>query len=649
MKFKVAILLLCCFCSLQKLFSQHKPDYTEPYLTAVNNSNFSPAETFGPELYSNSSAIYRSNSGKPGSQYWQNRADYTIAVTLDTVFHSITGKVDIVYTNNSPDILNFVWLQLDQNARKRSSRDMHLRNAMDLPDSDSHSTGLNIASVEVTDGQNLYTPQCIVEDTRMQVRLQKAIKASGGKITISIFYHFSIPGQAPVRMGRKQSPHGWIYQIAQWYPRMEVFDDIEGWNSFPYIQGSEFYLEYGNFQYAVTLPANMIVAGSGKLMNQREVLPPDVQKQLRLASESQSTIVVARPENFISGGQKLKTWKFECVSTRDVAWAASSAFVWDAAKINLPGGRTAVAMSVYPIEKRSTWSNSTQYTKYTIECNSKKWYPYPYPYAVNVSGNVPGMEYPGLAFCNSANLPLIAHEFTHTWFPMIVGSNERKYAWMDEGLTTFLTSMVVDEYKKEMNIIQSDKARKENFHSRFTGSSLMNYPLIAGDSYEKGALALAMLRNVILGPGRFDYALKQYINDWAFRHPTPWDFFNAIENAAGEDLDWFWKGWIINNWKLDQAVFAIKYIDSTDPGKGSLITIRNNEKMVMPLFVTVIQEDNTRFDLQFPIEIWMKGADWKFRCNTSGRINEVIIDEKEQLPDINRQNNVLKVEKLISQ
>jgi hypothetical protein len=627
----------CSFVLGMKSFSQ----------TAV--SEFVPSETFNPVSYSPSPAEYRSNAGKPGSKYWQNKADYEITVKLDTATHRIEGKVTIQYTNNSPDKLNFIWLQLDQNVRKTGSRDTYLRNAISQPDSAFYTTGFTIESVKIKDGQNTYSPEYLVEDTRMQIRLQEAQPGHGKKISITISYHFVVPEKDPVRMGRQQLSSGWVYQIGQWYPRMVVYDDMEGWNTFPYIQASEFYLEYGDFNYAITLPANMIVVGSGKLINEREVLPMSVQKKLKKASESDSTSIVAEPGDLPVGKQKLRTWKFACISARDVAWAASAGFIWDAAKMNLPANRKAVAMSVYPLELRNKWSKSTQMTRYTIEYNSNKWYPYPYPFAVNVAGSVFGMEYPGLAFCANASIPLISHEFSHTWFPMIVGSNERKHAWMDEGLTSFLTSMVVEDYRKTMNIARTGAALKENYHSKFTGNALMNFPLIAGDSYGKTELALKLLRNIVLGHERFDFALKQYIKDWAFKHPTPWDFFSAMENASGEDLDWFWRGWIINNWKFDQSVHAIKYIDSTNLGKGSMITIRNNEKMALPLYVTVIQEDNTRLNFQFPVEIWMKGGDWRFRCNSTGRITEVIIDEKELLPDINRKNNTYKADKLIAQ
>src|SRR5688500_17619084 len=416
-------------------------------------------KAFDPNFYPQTGNDYRSAGGAPGPKYWQNRADYKINCSLNTDQHKVSGEVEITYTNNSPDDLKFLWLQLDQNIYKEGSRGS----------ATTTQTGGRYANAKFTEGYVIKSTsvnvdgkktavQNIVSDTRMQIWLPQVLKSSA-KVTLNIAFEFVVPEYGTDRMGRLQTKNGWVYTIAQWFPRLCVYDDIQGWNTLPYIGAGEFYLEYGDIEYSITAPANLILVGSGELLNEKEVLTPAQQTRLAAARNSDKTVLlrsaneVADPKSRPAGGNL--TWKFKIQNTRDAAWGASKTFVWDAAKINLPSGKKALAMSAYPEEsiKKDGWQRSTEMVKASIEHYSKMWFEYPYPVATNVAGVVGGMEYPGIVFCGykafgESLWGVTDHEFGHTWFPMIVGNNERKHAWMDEGFNTFINGLSTKEFNK---------------------------------------------------------------------------------------------------------------------------------------------------------------------------------------------------------
>jgi len=314
-------------------------------------------------------------------------------------------------------------------------------------------------------------------------------------------------------------------------------------------------------------------------------------------------------------------------------------------------------MSVYPVEVAldSGWKRSTEFTKGCIEHYSKQWFEYPYPVAVNVAGNVGGMEYPGIVFCSAhdqkKNLwDVTSHEFGHTWFPMIVGSDERKYPWMDEGFNTFING-VADKYFNNGEFYRPIASRHNNTRMFddyseviMTLPDVTNEHNLATNAYNKPGMGLDLLREEILGPERFDAAFRFYIDSWAYKHPTPWDFFHAIENYSGENLDWFWRGWFLYNWKLDQAVKGVEYYRS-DPAQGSIITIENLEKLPMPVTVEIKEENGNTGRVKFPVEIWQHGTTWKFYYNSTTKIETVTIDPDKRLPDINDSNNTWKSNK----
>jgi hypothetical protein len=429
----------------------------------------------------------------------------------------------------------------------------------------------------------------------------------------------------------------------------------------PYLGAGEFYLEYGNFEYQITAPANMIVVGSGELSNPQECLTPKQLAQWNAAKNSDATVVIQSESDVKAKPAKSgnTTWKFTCTQARDVAWAASRSFIWDAARINLPSGKKSLAMSVYPQEAagKTAWKRSTEFVKGAIEHYSKQWYEYTYPVATNVAGIVGGMEYPGIVFCGSyssgSGLWSVAdHEFGHNWFPMIVGSNERKYAWMDEGFNTFINTLSTKEFNKGefngtndiVNEVSTGSATRlfgSNSEGLFNIPEVIQQGNLGNAAYYKPALALTLLREDILGKERFDEAFRTYIKRWAFKHPTPWDFFRTMEDVGGEDLGWFWRGWILNNYALDVAVSKIEYENRNDPKKGVQVYIENLEKMAMPVTVKVTETNGKSTTLSFPVEIWQRGSNYSFFVNTVSKIKSVEVDPGFRLPDINRDNNIL--------
>jgi hypothetical protein len=335
-----------------------------------------------------------------------------------------------------------------------------------------------------------------------------------------------------------------------------------------------------------------------------------------------------------------------------VAWAASKAFIWDAAGINLPEGKKALAMSVYPKESagKTGWGRSTEYTKASIENYSKRWLSYPYPVAVNVASNVGGMEYPGIVFCGSDAkegdlFGVTDHEFGHTWFPMIVGSNERKFGWMDEGFNTFMNSLADDDFNngEYKNVpLKMDNVAPYLFEE--SSEAILNTPdamlekNIGLALYYKPGLGLELLRNHVVGAERFDYAFKYYIQNWAYKHPTPYDFLRAMDNGTGEDLTWFWRGWFMENYKLDQQVVSVAY-ENDNPGKGAIVTLANLDQMAMPVILEYQTVSGKKNTVKLPVEIWNNTYLYKLKLDTDEKLSRVTIDPDKVMPDMNFDNN----------
>ncbi len=629
-------------------------------------SMYNPDKVFDPGFDSHPGTYYRDGSGKPGPGYWQNRADYVIEASLNDQTNSIEGSVSITYTNNSPNALHYVWLQLDQNRFSDSSRSA-LTSPPDLSSKKGFNGGDKIYSVDIKLNGRSFKPDYLITDTRMQIRLPEELKPKGGKLIIDIKYSFTVPPENLGRSGWMNTENGKLFDVAQWYPRMEVYDDLIGWNSLPFLGAGEFYCEYGNFDYTVNVPWYMIVAGSGELVNPQQTLTKTEIDRLKLAHQSDKTVFIIKPNEVAKTSTRpvhsgRVTWHFKMENTRDVSWAASKAFIWDAARIDLPSGKKSLAMSVYPVESSgdSAWGRSTEYLKRSVEIFSKHWFEYPYPNAVNVGGPVGGMEYPGIVFCywkaKGKNLWMVTnHEIGHNWFPMIVGSDERENAWMDEGFNTFIDVLSFKDFNNgeyypkrdgEYAPKGGDPAREiVGYLTNPASQPIMTYAdNIPGRythtlEYYKTALGLVMLRNLVLGHKRFDFAFQTYIRRWAYKHPSPADFFRTMNDASGEDLNWFWKEWFVKKWTLDQAVRSVKYIDG-DPSKGSLITISNNNMMVMPAVVQINESNGNTGRVNLPVEIWLRSGEWTFKYNSTSIIRSVIIDPDKALPDVKLDNNI---------
>ncbi len=626
--------------------------------------SYDPRVAFAPLSLPDPVNIYRSSNGAPGPGYWQNRASYTMHATLNTQAKTLENDETITYVNNSPDVLQTLWLQLDQNIYRKDSRarlanDGLARRRKQAVEDDAavHETeGYVFDAVEIEAGGGRAKADYLVDDTRMAIRLAAPLAAKGGTLRIHLRYHYTIPGVWGGRTSWGTSKQGDIYDIAQWYPRMCVYDDLHGWDTLPYI-GSEFYLEYGDFDYSVTVPANMIVTGSGELVNPKDVLTGTEVERLAQARKSDATVYIRKPEEVGDRASRPKqggtlTWRFHMDQTRDVVWSASPVFVWDAARINLPDGKTALAQSVYPPESigPDAWDKSTEYVKNTIENFSKHWYPYEWPNAISVAGFSSGMEYPGVVFDGvddkgSFLFWLTAHEIGHDWFPMIVGSNERRHAFMDEGFNTFIDIEESDLYAGGKYGPKRDSEYSAGGEPPDTILKVLDnpqaptlmaladaYPGALGHpvSYFKGAYGMVLLREQILGPERFDRAFRKYIRDWAYKHPSPSDFFREMDSESGEDLSWFWRGWYMENWRYDVAVDAID---------GATFTLSNRGRLVLPTPVEVTFTDGTQQRIRVPVEAWLTKAVWTWSGDGHKPIAAVTVDPDHKLPDDDRSNN----------
>jgi hypothetical protein len=619
---------------------------------------------FGNHFYTKNATDTRSASGQPGHAYWQNSASYSIAVRLDDAAKKLTGTETVTYTNNSPDRLDFLWMQLDQNLFEKDSRGnaiIPLRGSRNGARGQEFDGGYDITSVKMVSGSGRKSTSVDltyrIVDTRMQIDLPKGLDARGGKITLKIDYSFTSPDYGSDRMGVLATENGNLYTVAQWYPRMCVYDDVYGWNTLPYLGAGEFYLEYGDFDMAITVPASHMVVASGELQNPSEVYTKSQMDRWAAAAKSDTTVMirsaeeVTDPNSRPTGASEL-TWKFKMNNARDVAWASSAAFIVDASRINLPSGKTSMAISAYPVESdgQDAWGRSTEYVKGSIEHYSKMWYEYPYPAAVNVAGIVGGMEYPGIVFCsyrakNGSLWGVTDHEFGHIWFPMIVGSNERLFAWMDEGFNTFINSISSAEFNNgeykdpQMNMHQySTVLTNDNLEPIISAPDNLKERNLGLLAYMKPGVGLTMLREQVLGKERFDKAFRAYVDRWAFKHPMPDDFFRTMENVSGEDLSWFWRSWIQNNWKLDQAITEVKYAES-DPSKGAIITIENMEQMPMPVELELTMENGETMRHTLPVEIWKRNVNWTFKVPSTMALKKVVIDPDKVLPDMNESNN----------
>jgi hypothetical protein len=613
-------------------------------LPPTNQEIFAPIEM-------RSSDLLRRPSGAPGPEYWQQEAHYRIDVELQPDAHRVRGSEVITYVNHSPDELPFLWVQLEQNLFAPGSRGSLINSGNRWRGAFAEG-GVELSGVAVTQNGVSYEPEYTVDDTRMRVDLRDALAAHGGQVELHIEWAFTVPEYGADRMGRFAAERGTVYELAQWYPRMYVYDDVEGWNPLPYLGQGEFYLEYGDFEVSITAPRDHVVVGGGELLNPEEVLTATQLERWNAARTSDEPVAIVAPDEVGTpasrpSGEGPLTWRYRLENARDFAWAASSSFIWDAA-----GWNGVMLQSAYPHEGLGTtdapgWERSTEYLLHSIPYYSEMWFPYPYPAAVNVAGVVGGMEYPGIVFCGvqargEALFGVTDHEFGHIWFPMIVGSDERRYAWMDEGFNTFINHYSnLDFYGPEASRAQRTSAAyiAEQMQSPIADQPILTAPdVLRGEglgfmAYRKPGFGLILLREVVLGEERFDAAMRAYIREWAYRHPKPDDFMRVIEEVAGESLSWFWRGWLQSTELLDQAVVAVEA-----DGADTRIQLRNEAGLVMPVLLEIELDDGRVFEQKLPAEVWMRGDDYVYVVDEPGVVR-VSIDPDFRLPDVDRADN----------
>lgn len=592
----------------------------------------------------------RTADGSPGPDYWQQQADYSINATLDDEHRVINATATITYTNNSPQPLDFVWVHLEQNVFKKDS----LGTLSSVPEARFSSRsdfegGITIKSVTFA-GADL---PCHVYDTVARLDLPGPITPKGGKLIFDIAWSFQIPSYGIDRMGIEDFEQGAVFEIAQWFPALCVFDDVHGWNTLPYLGQGEFYTNFGSFDVSLTVPHSHILAATGLLQNPADVLTQTEMARLDQARSTKETTTIigedeaATPETRPPGDAPL-TWHFKADNARTFAWASSPAFIWDAAAVN--GKPDILAQSMYPKEAKKTWSKSTDMLRFSIEHYSTMWFPYPYPIATNICGTVGGMEYPMIIFCGNGGgerglYGVTTHEIGHNWFPMTVNTDERRHAWMDEGFNSFIN--IYSEMERFPSDDKSHEARGFARSMRMRGQPPMDTAadqlgpgLLGNLEYAKTAVALYLLREVVLGPERFDPAFRTYIKRWAFKSPQPADFYRTMENAVGMDLAWFWRGWFTENGALDQAVDSVR--ERSDSGVA-IASFSNKGEMVMPLAFRVVYDDGSSEVRRLPVEIWLWTDRWTTQWDTEGRhVKEVVIDPDEVLPDTDTSNNTWK-------
>lgn len=598
----------------------------------------------------------RLGSGMPGPDYWQQQCDYEIQATLEPESGVISASMRVIYTNNSPHTLPYIWMNLEQNLFRGESIGTNSRtpgSVMKMLEYD-FGGGYTISRLQ-HNGRPL---EMKVYDTLGRFDLPTPLTA-GQRLVFEMDFSFPIPPHLR-RMGSQKVEQGTIFELAQWFPQVCKYDDVHGWNTLPYLGSGEFYTDFGGYEVAITVPREYIVAGSGMLQNPTEVLTSVQQQRLERAMGSDEPMWIIEPSETATNaarpsGDGPLTWRFRIDNARTFAWAASDAFQWDACSAEIADGRggtrRVLCQSLFPKEAE-VWSHehedggSSRYVKHSIEFYSDFLFPYPYMSMSNINGPEGGMEYPGIIFCGARTNPrglfgVTDHEVGHNWFPMVVNSDERRYMWQDEGFNTFINLYSkADWYNEPVDITRAVQQTME-LCSAPNCQPIMTQPDRTWPSwvgrlmYRKTGYGLWLLREYILGTERFDDAWQGYMQSWYFKHPQPSDFFRAMEEGAGADLNWFWRGWFLEPAALDQAIAGVK-----NTNNGAIAVLDNLGDMVMPVRMRVEYQDGSSEVMDLPVEIWHQTSRWRAAIRTGGRsVKSVTLDPEGILPDTNRANN----------
>ena len=565
---------------------------------SAQNVNTSKFRQLGQELPTPN--VYRTASGAPGHEYYQQQADYNMSITLDDETQRIYGEETITYTNNSPDELRYLWVQLDQNMRAQNSMTQQIQtggifndrrgtpqtafNQLKNSQFYDFDGGFKLDYVQTTSGTNLrYT----INNTMMRVDLPSPLR-KGQSFSFKIKWWFNINDRMDIggRSGYEyfEEDDNYLYTIAQFFPRMAVYNDVEGWQNKQFLGQGEFTLPFGDYKVSITVPTDHVVASTGTLTNASRVLTSAQRARLAKAEKSfDDPVIIVTQDEAIEAEQNkaksTKTWVFEAENVRDFAFATSRKFIWDAQAVDI-NGKTTMAMSYYPKEGNPLWEQySTRVVAHTLKVYSKFTVDYPYEKAISVHTKWIGMEYPMICFNGGrpeadgtysegtkyGMIGVIIHEVGHNFFPMIINSDERQWTWMDEGLNTFVQYLTEQEWDHEYpsrrgpahNIVPYMSGPKEEMVPIMTNSeSVLQF---GNNAYGKPATALNILRETVMGRELFDYAFKEYSRRWAFKHPSPADFFRTMEDASGVDLDWFWRGWFYTTDHVDIALKDVQW------------------------------------------------------------------------------------------
>ena len=595
---------------------------------------------------------FRLGSGAPGPDYWVNHADYDLHATLDTGARVLHGTETLRYTNNSPATLTYIWVQAEQNAFKTGSLNSYVYGPNTRFGARGFEGGDVFEKVEqVLPGKKNVSLTTRVSTTVMRVDLAEPLKP-GKTATVYIAWHFPIPEHGADRMGYDGS----LFEFGQWYPAVCVYDDVKGWNIEPYLGQGEFYRDYGDFNLSVTVPAGYIVAATGALQNAHEVLTPAEVSRLAKAAKSDTPVHIITQDELTSGAARptksgTQTWKFTAHNVRDVAWAGSPQYLWDASS-----WKGILAQSYYRPTAIQPWSDAADQARMSIMEYSQRWFQYPYPQISVVEGPISGMEYPMLAMENhSRNVydlyNVITHEIGHNWFPMIVGSNERMHFWMDEGFNTFINTFSearrypqqgTEAQREAEERTQVERVQKAGYDTPIdVGPDRINPGLLGINQYVKTSMVLHLLRNEVLGDSAFDDGFREYINRWAYKHPTPSDFYRTMEDAGGRRLDWFWREFFETNDQFDQTVDTVATKMAADTEKV-VVVFGNRAKGVLPIIARFTFSDGTTQDIDYPAESWyMNSVRFARQYAFVGKtLSKIELDPDHRLIDVNRDNNI---------
>lgn len=606
----------------------------------------------------------RTNTGVPGANYWQQWTDYRLQARLIPDEHRLEGSAHIVYFNRSPDSLPFVALHLFQNLHAEGvvrNEPAEVTGGVSLQHVAAGGHALadaqSLRGIVRGEQGNLYA----VNGTTMYIRPQAPL-AAGDSLAMDIEWSFAIPqAGAGARMGWSEDN---LFHLAYWYPQMAVYDDVVGWQVDQFLSNAEFYMGYGHYDVTVTAPAEWVIMATGSFLNPEEVLTAPVLERYRRAMQSDSVVHVLTAADYDAGSATRSsasgslTWRFESDTVRDVAFSAFKASNWDAARTPV-GDRDGDGSTDYALinsfwrDSAPRWAQQWRYAQHSIAFLSR-WtgFPYPWPHMTSVEGGGiigGGMEFPMMTLIGPYNRSsdeglygVTAHELAHMWVPMIVGTDETRRSWMDEGTTSFNTSPAEDDFYADSDH-RRDNAEDYLFVARMGAEgeimrwSDYHYPGAAYGtaSYSKPATMLATLRG-LLGEGVFDAAYHAYIRTWAYKHPKPWDFFNHFNAAAGRDLDWFWRSWYYETWTLDQAVGEVRSDDD-----GTTIVIEDRGWVPMPARVTITRQNGEQLMLEVPVETWLSGATTaELKVPSGSPVVRVEIDAAQAFPDVDAENNV---------